>query len=48
VVREGKHISITNGERIIVIPRANPVNAFATGGIIRDASLTIDDFKEPL
>jgi len=28
IVREGKHISMTNGERIIIIPRANPINAF--------------------
>ncbi|MCK4418023.1 MAG: hypothetical protein KAV99_07630 [Candidatus Latescibacteria bacterium] len=28
VVREEKHISMTDGERIIVIPRANPINAY--------------------
>ena len=28
VVRQGKHITMTNGERIITIPRANPVNAY--------------------
>jgi len=48
VVREGKHISMTNGERIIVIPRATPINAFTMGGIIKDAGLTIDEFKELL
>ena len=48
VVREGKHISMTNGERIITIPRANPVNAFTMGGIIRDAGLTIEEFKSLL
>jgi len=48
VVREGKHISMTNGERIIVIPRANPINAFTMGGIIKDAGLTIEEFKELL
>lgn len=45
VVREGKHISMTNGERIIIIPRANPVNAFTMGGIIK---VTIEEFKELL
>lgn len=45
IVRQGKHISMTNGERIIVIPRANPINAFTMAGIIRDAGLTIDQFR---
>jgi predicted RNase H-like HicB family nuclease/predicted RNA binding protein YcfA (HicA-like mRNA interferase family) len=48
VVRQGKHISMTNGDRIIVIPRANPVDAFTMGGIIRDAGLTIEEFKNLL
>lgn len=48
VVREGKHITMTNGERIVVIPRANPVNAFTMAGIIRDAGLTVEQFKELL
>ncbi len=47
-MREGKHISMTNGERIIIIPRANPVNAYTMGGIIKDAGLTVEDFKELL
>ncbi|MDP2626299.1 MAG: type II toxin-antitoxin system HicA family toxin [Candidatus Rokubacteria bacterium] len=45
IVRQGKHISMTDGERIIVIPRANPINAFTMAGIIKDAGLTIDEFK---
>ena len=48
VVREGKHISMTDGERIIIIPRANPVNAFTMGGIIKDAGMTVEEFKELL
>ena len=48
IVREGKHISMTNGERIITIPRANPIHAFTMGGIIRDAGLTIEEFKKLL
>jgi len=45
-VREGKHISMTNGQRIIIIPRANPVNAFTMGGIIKDAGITVEEFKK--
>jgi len=48
VVREGKHISMTNGDRIITIPRADPVNAFTMGGIIKDAGITIKEFKKLL
>ena len=48
VVREGKHIVMSNGQRILTIPRANPVNAFTMGGIVRDAGLSIDEFKKLL
>jgi predicted RNA binding protein YcfA (HicA-like mRNA interferase family) len=48
VIREGKHTSMTNGERIIVIPRANPINAFTMGGIIKDAGMTVEEFKRLL
>lgn len=45
---KGKHITMTNGERILTIPRANPINALTMGGIIKDAGLTIDEFKNLL
>lgn len=48
LVREGKHISMTDGERIVVIPRANPINAFTMGGIVKDAGLTVEEFKKLL
>ncbi|RLA95735.1 MAG: hypothetical protein DRG83_18205 [Deltaproteobacteria bacterium] len=48
VVREGKHITMTDGKRIITIPRADPINSFTMGGIIRDAGFTIEEFKKLL
>jgi predicted RNA binding protein YcfA (HicA-like mRNA interferase family) len=48
IAREGKHITMTNGERIITIPRANPVDAFTIGGIVKDSGLTIEEFKKLL
>ena len=45
VVREGKHIVMSNGSRFLTIPRHNPVNAFTMAGIVRDAGLTIEHFK---
>jgi predicted RNA binding protein YcfA (HicA-like mRNA interferase family) len=42
VVRQGKHIVMTNGVRIVT------VNAFTMGGIVRDAGLTVEEFKKYL
>lgn len=44
VVRQGKHIVMSNGSRIVTIPRHNPVNAFTLGGIVRDAGLSVEQF----
>ena len=48
IARQGKHIVMTNGLRIVTIPRHNPVNAFTMGGIVKDAGLTIEEFKKLL
>jgi len=48
IARLGKHIVMTDGTRILTIPRHNPVNAFAMAGIMRDAGLTIEQFKKLL
>jgi len=48
IERQGKHITMTNGERIITIPRANPINAFTMAGIVKDAGLSIEKFKKLL
>jgi predicted RNA binding protein YcfA (HicA-like mRNA interferase family) len=48
IVRQGKHVVMSNGHRIITVPRHNPVNAMTMAGIIRDAGLTLDQFRELL
>jgi predicted RNA binding protein YcfA (HicA-like mRNA interferase family) len=48
VVRQGKHIVMSNGSRFLTIPRHNPVHAITMGGIVRDSGLSIDEFKELL
>ncbi len=48
VAREGKHIVMTDGTRILTIPRGNPVNAYTMGGIVRDAGLTVEELKKLL
>jgi predicted RNA binding protein YcfA (HicA-like mRNA interferase family) len=45
VVRQGKHIVMSNGQRIVTIPRHNPVNAFTMGGIARDAGFSVEQFR---
>jgi len=48
VVRQGKHLVMSNGVRILTIPRANPINAFTMGGIAKDAGLSVLEFKKYL
>ncbi len=36
---------MSDGERLITIPRHNPIKAFTMGGIVKDAGLSIDKFK---
>ena len=45
VIRQGKHIVMNNGERMLTISRHNPVKAFTMGGIAKDAGLSADQFK---
>ena len=47
IARLGKHIVMTDGVRILTVPRHNPVNAFTMGGIVRDAGLT-EEFRKLL
>ena len=48
VVRQGKHVAMTDGRRLLTLPRATPIDAYTMGGIIKDAGLTIDEFKQLL
>lgn len=48
IVRQGKHIVMSNGVRILTIPRHNPVNAFTMGAIAKAAGFTPDQFRDLL
>ncbi len=48
IVREGKHIVMSNGTRFVTIPRNSPVHAITMGAIVRDAGLSVDQFKKLL
>ncbi len=48
IARQGKHIIMTDGNRVVTIPRHNPVNAITMGNIVRDVGLTNEAFRKLL
>jgi predicted RNA binding protein YcfA (HicA-like mRNA interferase family) len=48
VARQGKHIVMSDGTRIVTIPRHNPVNAITLGDIVRAAGLAVEQFRKLL
>ena len=48
VIRQGKHIVMSNGQVRLTVPRHNPINAYTMGAIAADANLTPDQFKKLL
>jgi predicted RNA binding protein YcfA (HicA-like mRNA interferase family) len=48
IIRQSKHIIMSDGIRQVTIPRNNPIKAFTMGGIIKDAGLTVEEFRKLL
>ena len=48
IIRQGKHIVMSDGTRQVTIPRHNPIKAFTMGGIVQDAGLTVEEFRRLL
>jgi len=48
IVRQGKHIVMSDGKRIVTIPRHNPVNANTMAVIVRGAGMTPEEFRKLL
>jgi predicted RNA binding protein YcfA (HicA-like mRNA interferase family) len=48
IIRQGKHIVMSDGNRQVTVPRHNPIQAFTLGGIVRDAGLTAEEFRKYL
>jgi predicted RNA binding protein YcfA (HicA-like mRNA interferase family) len=48
VIRQGKHIVMSDGTRQVTIPRHNPIKAYTLGGIVQDAGLTPEEFRKLL
>jgi hypothetical protein len=48
MIRQGKHIIMSDGIIRLTLPRHNPINAFTRGVIARDAGLSSEEFKKLL
>jgi predicted RNA binding protein YcfA (HicA-like mRNA interferase family) len=48
VIREGKHIGMSDGTKHLIIPRHNRLNPYTLKTIIRDAGLADEQFKNLL
>jgi predicted RNA binding protein YcfA (HicA-like mRNA interferase family) len=46
IIRQGKHIVMSDGARTVTIPRHDPVNAFTMGQIARIAGLSPEEFRK--
>lgn len=48
IIRQGKHVVMSNGRLRLTIPRGNPVDPYTMGGIVEDTGLTIEEFRKLL
>jgi predicted RNA binding protein YcfA (HicA-like mRNA interferase family) len=48
VVRQGKHVTMSNGAVMVQVPRHTTINAYTMGYIAQMAGLTPDQFRELL
>ena len=48
IIRQSGHVIMSNGFVTLTIPRANPINAFTMFGIVKDAGLTLEQFRKLL
>lgn len=48
IVRQGRHTILSDGSRVLVIPRHDPINGYTLGGLVQDAGLSIDEFRKLL
>ncbi|MBM2835563.1 MAG: hypothetical protein HW406_2724 [Candidatus Brocadiaceae bacterium] len=46
IIKQGKHIGMSDGSRRIIIPRHKRINPYTLKAIIRDAGLTDEEFKK--
>jgi hypothetical protein len=39
---------LSDGTRTLIVPRNNPINPFTMGYIVREAGMSIDEFRKAL
>jgi len=45
IIRQGKHVILSDGTRTLIVPRNNPINPFTMGYIVKEAGMTIEEFR---
>ena len=45
IVRQGKHLTLSDGVTMVQVPRHTVINAYTMGHIARTAGLTPDEFR---
>lgn len=48
IERQSGHIVMKNGALEVIVPRNNPINAYTMFGIVKDAGLTVEQFRKLL
>ena len=48
VIRQGKHITMSDGFRQVYLPRQNPIDPFIMGDIVIQSGLTVRQFRDLL
>jgi predicted RNA binding protein YcfA (HicA-like mRNA interferase family) len=48
IIRQGKHVILSDGTRTVVVPRNNPINPFTMGYIVKESGTTIQEFRKLL
>lgn len=48
ILRQGRHIVLSNGHVRLTIPRHDPINAYTMGAIAGDAGFSPEEFKDLL
>ncbi len=46
IIRQGKHIGMSDGKRRLTIPRHSRINPYTLKAIIKDAGLTDSEFRD--
>ena len=45
IIHQGRHTKMSRGRVTVYIPRHNPIDAFTMGTIVRQAGLTVAEFR---